>query len=89
MSKKEFTQMDVLKEFYIENPNRDIPHKEVVDWSVEKWRELTGDVFRDPDRGIRSLYEKGFLTKVKKGVYKYDPNSVVDNKLEDFTENKK
>ena len=89
MSKKEFTQIDVLKEFFMENPNRDIPHSEVVDWSVEKWRELTGEVFRDPDRSIRSLSQKGFLIKVKKGVYRYDPNFVIDNKLEDFTAKQK
>lgn len=89
MIKKEFTQMDVLKEFFIENPHRDIPHKEVVDWSVQKWREHTGDVFRDPDRGIRSLSQRGFLIKVKKGVYRYDPNFVIDKKLEDFSSKQK
>jgi len=42
-------------------------------------------VFRDADRGIRLLAQSGFLIKVKKGVYRYDPNSIENIELEDFT----
>jgi hypothetical protein len=71
MSKK-ISQLDLIKEFFINNLLRDIPHPEVVDWVVEEFRKRTGEVFRDPDRGIRSLSQKGFLIKVSKGVYLYD-----------------
>jgi len=74
------TQLDLLKEYFLKNPNRDIPHPEVVDWVTKEYTKRTGKVFRDPDRGIRSLAQKGFLIKVKKGVYKYDPN-YVHNKI--------
>lgn len=86
MSKKENnTQLGLLMEFFINNPNRDIKHPEVVDWATSQWKKRTGQIFRDPDRGIRSLHQKGQLLKVKKGVYRYDPKRVHNRDLEDFS----
>ncbi len=80
------SQLGLLREFFKNNPNRDIEHPEVVDWATSEWEKRTGDKFRDPDRGIRSLHQKGFLQKVHKGIYRYDPNMVKVRKLEDFKE---
>ncbi len=85
MTKTKLTQIDLVKEYFINNPNRDIPHPEVVDWVVLEWKKRTGQVFRDPDRAIRSLYQRGFLVKIDKGVYRYDPSLAVYKKQEDFT----
>ncbi len=82
---KKISQLDLIKEFFINNPLRNIPHPEVVDWVVIQWKKRTGEIFRDPDRGIRSLAQKGFLIKISKGIYRYDPDFVVNRKLEDFT----
>ncbi|MDR1984631.1 MAG: HNH endonuclease [Prevotellaceae bacterium] len=82
---KKISQMDLVKGFFTKNPNRNIEHPEVVDWVVAEWKKRTGEVFRDPDRAIRSLSQKGFLVKIAKGVYRYDPNLVQNKKLEDFT----
>jgi hypothetical protein len=87
--KKSQTQLDLLMEFFKNNPNRDIPHPEVVDWATSEWKKCTGTVFRDPDRGIRRLHQDGYLIKVKKGVYRYDPKAVVKRELEDFTAEQK
>ncbi|GMV77255.1 MAG: hypothetical protein AMXMBFR79_03900 [Chitinophagaceae bacterium] len=35
-----------------------------------------GEVFRDPDRGIRKLAQQGQLIKVGKGIYRYDPDFI-------------
>ena len=78
-------QMHLIVEFFMENPNRNIGHPEVVDWVVSEFKKRTGGVFRDPDRGIRKLAQSGFLIKVSKGVYKYDPDHVENRELEDFT----
>lgn len=83
------SQKELIKEFFIKNPMRDIKHPEVVDWVVKEWKKRTGEVFRDPDRGIRSLSQSGFLIKVAKGVYKYDPNYEHERELEDFTASQK
>jgi hypothetical protein len=89
MAENNLTQMDLVKEYFIGHPNQNIQHPEVVDWVVEEWKKRTGEVFRDPDRAIRSLSQKGFLIKIAKGVYKYDPNFVVERELEDFSPEQK
>ena len=79
------TQEEILIEFFKKNPNRDIKHPEVVDWAVEEYKKQTQKVFRDPDRGIRKLAQKGFLIKVNKGVYRYDPKYIKERDIEYFT----
>ncbi|WP_121756455.1 HNH endonuclease [Helicobacter felis] len=79
------SQQDLIMEFFKTNPNRDIAHPEVVDWVVKEYKERTGKVFRDPDRGIRKLHQQGHLIKVGKGVYRYDPNFTLRPNLEDFS----
>lgn len=32
------TQQELVKEFYINNPNREIEHKEAVDWLTEEYK---------------------------------------------------
>src|SRR3990167_9563902 len=78
-------QKDLIVEFFKKNPNRDIKHPEVVDWVVATYKKRTGKVFRDPDRAIRQLSQSGFLIKIAKGVYKYDPEKVKQRELYDFT----
>jgi len=72
-------------EFFQQNPNRDIAHPEIVDWALNEFQKRTGKVFRDPDRGIRKLHQNGYLIKVAKGIYRYDPDLVQKRELEDFT----
>lgn len=81
----EITQAKLIMEFFEKNPNRDVSHPEIVDWATEEYRKKTGNIFRDPDRQIRQLHQKGYLIKVKKGVYRYNPISVKQRNLEDFT----
>ena len=78
-------QKDLIVEFFKKNSNRDIKHPEVVDRVVSTYMKRTGNVFRDPDRAIRHLAQSGFLIKVAKGVYKYDPAKAHKRELEDFT----
>jgi predicted restriction endonuclease len=79
------SQLDLIMEYFKKNPNRDIEHPEVVDWVVAEYKKRTGKVFRDPDRGIRSLSQRGLLIKVRKGVYRYEPHAIHKRDLEDFT----
>lgn len=72
-------------EFFTKNPKRNIKHPEIVVWVTEELKKRTGEVFRDPDRQIRQLSQKGMLQKISKGIYRYDPDFVVQRELEDFT----
>ena len=79
------SQQDFLMEYFKKHPRKDIKHPEIVDWVVSEYNKRTGKIFRDPDRGIRKLSQEGLLIKVKKGVYRYDPDLIVNRHLEDFT----
>lgn len=83
------TQQDLIFSYFTSNPNRDIPHAEVVDWATRKWLEMTGKVFRDPDRAIRKLHGQGQLIKASKGIYRYDPDAILLKGPLDFTEEQK
>lgn len=82
-------QKDLLIEFFKKNPNRDIKHPEVVDWVTSTYKRRTKKVFRDPDRSIRQLAQSGFLIKIAKGIYRYDPQKAFKRYLEDFTPTQK
>jgi len=84
-NKTNHVQKDLIIEFFKKNPNRDIEHPEVVDWVVATYKKRTGKVFRDPDRAIRQLAQSGFLIKIAKGVYKYDPDKAYKRELEGFS----
>lgn len=84
-SNNNLIQKDLVIQFFKKSPNRDIKHPEVVDWVVSAYKKRTGKVFRDPDRAIRQLAQSGFLIKMAKGIYRYDPRKVHIKKLEDFT----
>lgn len=83
------SQISLLKQFFKANPNRDIHHPEIVDWAVKEYKQRTGKVFRDPDRGIRKLHQQGFLIKISKGVYRYDPAQATDKSIKLFSAKQK
>ena len=81
----ELNQRQLLLEYFKAHPHKDIPHPEIVDYVTEAYKRQTGKVFRDPDRAIRKLHQEGFLMKVSKGVYRYDPENINMRELQDFT----
>ncbi len=83
------TQESITKDFYKRNPNRDVPHEEAVDAIEIAYKRATGKKFRDPDRAIRLLHQRGFLQKITKGVYRYNPALVTNPEIEDFTAGQK
>lgn len=83
------TQKELVKEYFKENPNRDIKHKEIVPWLMSEHQKRTGNVFADPDRQIRQLAQSGFLIKIAKGIYRYEPESIIIRELEDFSQKQK
>ena len=86
---KRITQSAIIMEYFQNNPGKNIEHPEIVDWATEQYKKRTGKIFRDPDRQIRKLHQQGLLIKVKKGVYKYEPEMVQERNLEDFTKKQK
>lgn len=80
---------DLLLEYFTNHPNQEFEHGPVVDWVTEQWLLEHDKPPRDPWRSIRALHQEGILIKVKKGVYKYDPQAVIQRELEYFTPEQK
>ncbi len=76
---------DLIIEYFKKHPNKELPHGPVVDWVEEKYKRVYGKKPRDTWRAIRKLHQDGFLIKVKKGIYKYDPDYVSKKELDDFS----
>jgi len=89
MKKQKISISDLIKEYFKNYPNKDLSHGPVVDWVEEQYLKLYGKKPRDTWRAIRHLHEEGFLIKVKKGIYRYDPKIVKQKELEDFTPEQK
>lgn len=85
MEKKHKSITDLIIEYFKKHPNEELPHGPVVDWVEEQYKKLYNKKPRDTWRAIRMLHQQGFLIKVKKGIYKYDPNFVIKKEIEDFT----
>lgn len=83
MAKKK-TINDLIMEYFRRHPKKELKHGPVVDWVEEQYKKLYGKKPRDTWRGIRRLYQEGFLIKVKKGVYKYDPDLIQKKELYEF-----
>ena len=88
--KQRKTIRELVQEYFQQHPNTDLPHGPVVDWVTEQWR-LQGNETppRDLWRVIRHLHQEGWLIKVRKGVYRYDPEAAGRVALDDFTPEQK
>lgn len=80
MAKNSKSQLDYIRDYFIENSNKDLETTKIKGIIENKYLSETGKRFEDCDRGIRSLYQKGWLIKVRKGCYKYDPNYKSEDK---------
>ncbi len=78
------TISDLIMEYFKKHSREDLRHGPVVDWVEEQYLKLYGKKPRDTWRGIRRLYQEGKLIKVKKGVYRYEPERIRKVKLLDF-----
>lgn len=86
---KRITIKDLLITYFKAHPKKDMPHGPVVDWVEEKYKKLYNKKPRDVWRSIRNLHETGFLIKVKKGIYRYDPQIVKKREIIGFTPQQK
>lgn len=78
------TIRDLILEYFKNHPEEDLNHGPVVDWVEEQYIKIGKGKPRDTWREIRRLHQDGILIKVKKGVYKYDPDFISNSELFDF-----
>jgi 5-methylcytosine-specific restriction endonuclease McrA len=84
MAETRKTIADLVMEYFQKHPKEELEHGPVVDWVEEQYKKLYGKKPRDTWRAIRRLYQEGILIKVKKGIYKYDPDLVQNKELYEF-----
>ena len=80
---------DLIMEYFKSHPKQDLEHGPVVDWVEEQYVNLTGNKPRDTWRAIRKFHQQGVLIKVRRGIYRYDPDIVYTEELFDFSEDVK
>ena len=79
------TIRELAMEYFVNHPNEELPHGPVVDRVTERYQEEHGNPPRDPWRTIRQFHQEGKLIKIKKGIYKYDPDHVHEVTLFEFS----
>lgn len=79
-------QAGIAFEYFLERPDLDVHHDDVVPWIEGMCHKRLGTVCKDPDRAIRKLHDMGLLIKVSKGIYRFEPDAVAANVLDDFDE---
>ncbi|MBA7519221.1 hypothetical protein ES705_11298 [subsurface metagenome] len=84
MKNKKKSIGDLVLAYFKKHPKKDLKHGPVVDWVEEQYLKLYGRKPRDTWRQIRQFHQEGILIKVKKGIYKYDPDKVKKVELFDF-----
>lgn len=82
-------QAGIAFEYFLERPDLDVQHDDVVPWIEGMCHKRLGTVCKDPDRAIRKLHDMGLLIKVGKGIYRFEPNAIASHILEDFDESMK
>lgn len=75
---------ELVLEYFMMHPNKDLTHGPVVDWVEKEYIKLGGRKPRDTWRAIRKLHQEGTLIKVGKGIYRYDPSYIQEIELFDF-----
>jgi len=75
---------ELIMKFFEQHPKQDWKHGPVVDWVTKRYKREHSSPPRDPWRAIRKLSQQGFLIKVTKGIYRYDPRFIKEVALWDF-----
>ena len=88
-TRKAVSIKDLLIKYFRNHPKENMHHGPVVDWVEAEYLKLYNKKPRDIWRSIRNLHEAGFLIKVEKGIYRYDPDAVGHKDLDDFTPQQK
>lgn len=84
MSNPKKTISELILEYFKRYPKQNLQHGPVVDWVEEQYLKLYNRKPRDIWRSIRRLHQEGILIKVKKGIYRFDPDFILDKELYEF-----
>ena len=68
------TIKSLIMEFFMNHPKQEFKHAPVVEWVTGQYLQERGKQPQDVRVAVRDLHRNDELIKVRRGVYKYDPN---------------
>ena len=89
MAEKKISQIEFVKSYFLQRPNIVISHAQAKADLETAYLTVMGKRLEDSDRAIRKLYGDGFLQKVAKGQYMYDPENTGKKDFDEFTASEK
>jgi hypothetical protein len=86
---KKISQIEFVRSYFIQRPLVVISHAQAKSDLETAYLTVMGKRLEDSDRAIRKLFGDGFLQKVAKGQYMYDPETSGKKEFDEFTQSEK
>jgi hypothetical protein len=86
---KKISQIEFVRSYFMQRPLVVISHAQAKADLETAYLTVMGKRLEDSDRAIRKLFGDGFLQKVAKGQYMYDPETSGKKEFNEFTQAEK
>ena len=89
MPEKKISQIEFVRSYFMQRPMVIISHVQAKSDLEAAYLTVMGKRLEDSDRAIRKLHGDGFLEKVAKGQYMYNPETSGRKDFDEFTQTEK
>lgn len=89
MLEKKISQIEFVRTYFIARPMEIISHEKAKADLETAYLTVMGKRLEDSDRAIRKLYGEGFLEKIAKGQYRYNPKTSGRKEFIEFSQSEK
>ena len=89
MPEKKISQIEFVRSYFLQRPMVIISHAQAKSDLETAYLTVMGKRLEDSDRAIRKLHGDGFLEKVAKGQYMYNPETSGKKEFDEFTQSEK
>ena len=89
MPEKKISQIEFVRSYFLQRPMEVISHAKAKADLEAAYLTIMGKRLEDSDRAIRKLHGDGFLEKVAKGQYMYNPDTSGKKEFDEFTQAEK
>jgi hypothetical protein len=86
---KKISQIEIVRSYFLQRPMVVISHVQAKADLEAAYLTVMGKRLEDSDRAIRKLHGDGFLEKVAKGQYMYNPDTSGKKDFDEFTQSEK
>ena len=89
MPEKKISQIEFVRSYFLQRPMEIISHVKAKADLEAAYLTVMGKRLEDSDRAIRKLHGDGFLEKIAKGQYMYNPETSGKKEFDEFTQSEK